>query len=60
MIDLADDHYVLDISRARTILGWEPRHSLRETLPKMINALKADSPDWYKATIIAPVSKSLL
>ena len=27
MIDLADDHYALDISRARTLLGWEPRHS---------------------------------
>lgn len=48
MIDLADDHYVLDISRARELLGWEPRHSLRETLPKMITALKADSPGWYK------------
>jgi hypothetical protein len=24
MIDLADDHYELDISRARTLLGWEP------------------------------------
>ena len=34
MIDLADDHYDLDISRARTLLGWEPKHSLRETLPE--------------------------
>jgi nucleoside-diphosphate-sugar epimerase/uncharacterized membrane protein len=48
MIALADDHYALDISRARTLLGWEPRHSLRETLPKMITALKADPPGWYK------------
>ena len=27
MIDLSDDHYALDISRARRLLGWEPRHS---------------------------------
>jgi nucleoside-diphosphate-sugar epimerase len=50
MIALADDHYALDISRARTLLGWEPRHSLRETLPKMITALKADPPGWYRKT----------
>jgi nucleoside-diphosphate-sugar epimerase/uncharacterized membrane protein len=48
MIDLADDHYALDTSRARKLLGWEPRHSLREILPKMIDALKADPPGWYK------------
>jgi nucleoside-diphosphate-sugar epimerase/uncharacterized membrane protein len=48
MIDLSDDHYALDISRARTLLGWEPRHSLRETLPNMINELKADPDGWYQ------------
>lgn len=47
MIDLADDNYELDISRAHTLLGWEPRHSLRDTLPKMIAALKADPIRWY-------------
>lgn len=48
MIDLADDHYALDIGRARQLLGWEPHHSLRETLPKMTAALKADPAGWYK------------
>jgi nucleoside-diphosphate-sugar epimerase/uncharacterized membrane protein len=48
MIALADDHYELDTSRARKLLGWEPRHSLRETLPKMIDALKADPDAWFK------------
>jgi nucleoside-diphosphate-sugar epimerase len=48
MIDLADDHYELDISRARTLLGWETKHSLRETLPKMVAALQADPLDWYR------------
>ena len=48
MIDLADDHYALDIGRARTILGWEPTRSLRETLPRMVSALKTDPLRFYK------------
>ncbi len=48
MIDRANDHYALDITRARTVLGWEPKRSLRETLPKMIALLKADPVEWYK------------
>lgn len=48
MIDLADDHYALDIARARTLLGWTPKRSLRETLPKMVAALKADPVAWYR------------
>jgi nucleoside-diphosphate-sugar epimerase len=47
MIDLADDHYALDISRARQLLGWSPRHSLRETLPRMVTALKTDPESFY-------------
>jgi len=48
MIDLADDHYALDISRARQLLGWSPRHSLRETLPRMVTALKTDPEGFYR------------
>jgi nucleoside-diphosphate-sugar epimerase len=48
MVDLADDHYALDISRARRTLGWEPKHSLRQTLPKMVAALKRDPVAWYR------------
>jgi nucleoside-diphosphate-sugar epimerase len=48
MIDRADDHYELDISRARTAVGWEPAHRLRETLPKVVAALKADPWAWYR------------
>lgn len=48
MIDLADDHYALDIGRARQILGWEPQRSLRETLPRMVSVLKADPLLFYK------------
>ncbi len=49
MVDIADDHYAIDISRARKLLSWEPKHSLRATLPKMIAALKADPAAWYRA-----------
>lgn len=48
MIDLADDHYDLDISKAKQYLGWEPKHSLDKTLPVMINSLKNDPIAWYK------------
>lgn len=49
MVDIADDHYAIDISRARNVLGWQPRHSLRETLPRIVDALKADPAGWYRA-----------
>lgn len=48
MIDRANDHYEIDITRARTSLGWEPKRSLRETIPKMVAALKADPIGWYR------------
>ena len=48
MVDLADDHYELDISRARNLLDWEPRHSLRDALPAIVASLKADPLSWYK------------
>jgi nucleoside-diphosphate-sugar epimerase len=57
MIDRANDHYALDITRARTLLGWEPKRSLRETLPKMIAALKADPLAWYRENDLEPTSE---
>ncbi|MCV5960092.1 hypothetical protein OFO30_32415, partial [Escherichia coli] len=54
MVEQSNDHYVLDISRARSLLGWEPRHSLRDTLPKIVEALKRDPPGWYKANKLNP------
>jgi len=41
MIDLSDNHYTFDISRARTLLGWEPRHDF--------SILLAETIDWYAA-----------
>jgi nucleoside-diphosphate-sugar epimerase len=48
MIDLADHHYALDISRARELLHWEPRRSLRDTLPLIIESLKDDPERFYR------------
>jgi nucleoside-diphosphate-sugar epimerase len=48
MIDFADDHYELDISRAKRLLGWEPKRSLEETLPIMIQNLQQNPDAWYK------------
>jgi len=48
MIERADDHYELDITRARTAVGWEPRRRLRDSLPKIVAALKADPWAWYR------------
>jgi nucleoside-diphosphate-sugar epimerase/uncharacterized membrane protein len=54
MIDMASDHYALDISRARRLLGWQPRHRLARTLPKLVAALKRDPSAWYRENHINP------
>lgn len=48
MVDLADDHYELDAGCARRLLQWEPKRSLRGTLPRMVEALQADPPGFYR------------
>lgn len=47
MIDHADDHYALDITRAQQLLDWSPRHTLRATLPEMVTRLRSDPKRWY-------------
>lgn len=54
MIDQADNHYALDISRARNLLGWEPQHRLREALPRIVDALKTDPAAWYRSNGLPP------
>ena len=49
MIDRVDDHYELDISRAKIFLDWHPKHKVLETIPLMIKNLKKDPEAWYKA-----------
>jgi nucleoside-diphosphate-sugar epimerase len=48
MMKLSDQHYELDITRARKMLGWSPKTSIRATLPKMIAFLKNDPLRFYE------------
>lgn len=50
----ASDHYALDITRARDLLGWSPRHRLIDALPQIVAKLKQDPKAWYKANKIDP------
>lgn len=54
MIERAQDHYALDTTRAQTVLGWQPKHQLRDTLPKMAQQLKADPSRWYRENKLPP------
>ncbi|HEY9714499.1 MAG TPA: NAD(P)-dependent oxidoreductase, partial [Chroococcales cyanobacterium] len=54
MIDLADDHYELDVSMARRVLGWDPKHDLYATVPLMLNNLKKDPAKFYGVNKLAP------
>lgn len=57
MIDRADDHYELDITRAKELLQWKPQHSLMDSLPKIIENLKSDPLTWYKKNKLDPPSE---
>ena len=48
MVDLADDHYQVDAAKARTLLGWEPKRRLRDTLPAIVESLKRDPATFYR------------
>lgn len=48
MIDLASDHYDLDISRAKGLLDWQPKHNIYDGLKDLIASLKKNPADWYK------------
>ena len=54
LVDRAADHYELDISRARDLLGWHPAHALDERLPRIIDTLRADPDAWYRANHLDP------
>lgn len=54
MVEMASDHYALNTRRARDLLGWVPRHDIRDTLPSIVAALKRDPPGWYQAHKIVP------
>lgn len=54
MIDVADDHYALDISKAKKILGWQPKHYVINQLPIMLALLKTDPLAWYHTNELDP------
>src|SRR5690606_31880588 len=54
MTRMASDHYALDTSRARELLGWRPRHRLAAMLPAIVARLKDDPASWYEANQITP------
>jgi nucleoside-diphosphate-sugar epimerase len=54
MVDLADAHYPVDISRARRVLGWQPQHRLRDTIDEMVQRLKQNPEKWYETNGLGP------
>ncbi|MGP9800259.1 vitamin K epoxide reductase family protein [Rheinheimera sp. NSM] len=54
LIELASDHYALDISRASQLLDWQPKHAIQKKLPQMVRQLKKDPHAWYKKNGIRP------
>ena len=54
MVDLADAHYPVDNTRARTLLKWEPEHRLSKTLPEMLRRLKENPRRWYEINSLPP------
>lgn len=60
MIDRANDHYALDVSRAKELLGWVPQHTLRKTIPHMVAALKADDLKFYRENGLEPAEWMLV
>ena len=48
MVDISNDHYELDLSRARKELDWKPKHALRDDVPRILANLKEDPHGWYE------------
>ncbi len=52
MIDIADNNWTLDISRAKKYLGWQPKHDVEQEIPKMIIHMKKDPLKWYEINML--------
>ena len=57
MIDLADDHYELDITRAKKTLGWDPKHKVISHIRSWIEQLKKEPLAWYDENKLRPSEK---
>ncbi len=47
-VEQADDHYALDISQAKALLGWEPQHHLLDEIPNIVRRMQDDPDAWYR------------
>lgn len=54
MVDMADDHYALDISLAKRLLGWEPKNRLIDHLPIIVKRLLDNPKEWYERNGLDP------
>jgi nucleoside-diphosphate-sugar epimerase len=54
MVERTADHYALDTTTARTLLGWRAKRSLRDTVPVIAAALRDDPGAWYRANGFDP------
>lgn len=54
MVDRAGDHYALDLTRARTRLGWVPKKSLQTDLDGMLTRALRERELWLKANLARP------
>ncbi len=54
MVDMASDHYALDVSLAEDMLGWQPQHRIADGLKELTVALRSDPAGWYAENGIDP------
>ena len=54
MVAMSHAHYALDTTRAQQLLGWQPRHRLKDALPAIIAALKREPARWYETHGMTP------
>ncbi len=54
MVDLASDHYELNLSALKSRLDWRPKHRLLDELEALITNLKKNPLEWYRANGIHP------
>lgn len=56
MIDFTNDHYELDIGRAKKLLNWKPKHDIKKTIPSMIKTLRKNPRQFYKENKLTEAS----
>ncbi|MEQ8768036.1 MAG: NAD(P)-dependent oxidoreductase [Planctomycetota bacterium] len=49
MIDLADDHYPVDIGKAKERLSWKPEHRLARSLPRIVQSMQKNPSAWFES-----------